>query len=410
MKRFLCLALVLHLYGAAALAQFTTATGTVTDTNNVPYACGTISAQLVVPGGTAPTLNGVGFTTVSSPVQLGCAIIPGSGTAGTFTMRLADNNVVQPAGTQWKFIVNIANAPPPLGTGPQFCTSTVTVTGASQTIAGLSTCPALSNVVGASVGGINAQSGAYTAVAADSGKLITQSAVANVTLPNPAPSANWWVTVKNNSSSDIAVAPNGLTLDAFAGNSLLAPGSAMTVFSNGTNYFSGNAGAAINNPGGNLTGTVTRTWVVGVPQTLPGSMKFSGSAAQINSASGAIELVNGGTTNGAIGWRNNGSTGDILLVPNTSDILTYQVAAANAHPMRPIEQGSCAMAAGTTCTFTIGASFAATPITLASIDAASTPPATAISVKCSVSGTTVTVTAGASNSLTWDCALIGNPN
>lgn len=72
--------------------------------------------------------------------------------------------------------------------------------------------------------------------------------------------------------------------------------------------------------------------------------------------------------------------------------------------------GSCAMVASTTCTFTLTAAFTGTPLTFPSIDAVSTVPATANSAKCSVSGTTVTITAGISNSLTWDCLLIGNPN
>ena len=72
--------------------------------------------------------------------------------------------------------------------------------------------------------------------------------------------------------------------------------------------------------------------------------------------------------------------------------------------------GSCAMVSGTTCTFSISKAYTGTPLSFVSIDAASAPPATAISAKCAVSSTTVTITAGASNSLTWDCLLIGNPN
>ena len=82
----------------------------------------------------------------------------------------------------------------------------------------------------------------------------------------------------------------------------------------------------------------------------------------------------------------------------------------NPHNLAVSEVGSCAMSAATTCTFSIGFAFSSTPKTFASIDAASTVPATANSAKCSVSGTTVTITAGISNSLTWDCLLIGNPN
>jgi hypothetical protein len=83
---------------------------------------------------------------------------------------------------------------------------------------------------------------------------------------------------------------------------------------------------------------------------------------------------------------------------------------SNIHKLALTDSGSCAMAAGTTCTFSIGAAFNSTPLTFPSIDGASTVPATANSAKCSISGTTVTITAGISNSLTWDCVLVGNPN
>jgi hypothetical protein len=140
-KRFLFLFCVLCLASLPAAAQFTTVTGTVKDVNGLAYAGGTISASLVVPGGSSPTLNGVGFTGSMSPIGL-------DGT-GSFTARLADNNVVLPSGTQWKFQVNIAGVPPPLGTGPQTCIATVTITGAAQSISSsFSSCPALSNTGG----------------------------------------------------------------------------------------------------------------------------------------------------------------------------------------------------------------------------------------------------------------------
>jgi hypothetical protein len=69
--------------------------------------------------------------------------------------------------------------------------------------------------------------------------------------------------------------------------------------------------------------------------------------------------------------------------------------------------GSCTMSSGTTCTFTATATFT-NYLAFASIDHASTP--TANVAKCSISGTTVTITAALSNSLTWDCLLIGNPS
>jgi hypothetical protein len=49
-------------------------------------------------------------------------------------------------------------------------------------------------------------------------------------------------------------------------------------------------------------------------------------------------------------------------------------------------------------------------VSFVSIDQASAPPVTAIAANCSLSGMNVTITAGASNSLTWDCMIVGNPN
>jgi hypothetical protein len=67
--------------------------------------------------------------------------------------------------------------------------------------------------------------------------------------------------------------------------------------------------------------------------------------------------------------------------------------------------GSCSMSSGTTCTITLGAAFTSTPLCFV------TPQGTtAAYAACSVSGTTVTITASASNSLTWGALVVGNPN
>jgi hypothetical protein len=137
----LCATLLLAPFAAA---QFTIVSGTVKDVNGLAYAGGTISASLVVPGGCNPTLNGVGFTGSMSPIGLD--------PTGSFTARLADNNVINCGGTgttSWKFLVNITGVPLPLGTGPQTCTATLTITGASQSISSsFAACPALSNSSG----------------------------------------------------------------------------------------------------------------------------------------------------------------------------------------------------------------------------------------------------------------------
>lgn len=66
--------------------------------------------------------------------------------------------------------------------------------------------------------------------------------------------------------------------------------------------------------------------------------------------------------------------------------------------------GTCAMSAGTSCTFTIGHTFT-TPICNATVQST-----TVIAGGCTVSGTTVTVTAASSNSSTWAAFVTGNPS
>lgn len=71
--------------------------------------------------------------------------------------------------------------------------------------------------------------------------------------------------------------------------------------------------------------------------------------------------------------------------------------------------GSCTMMTATSCTFTITASFSNTPLTFVSQDG-SNASVSQIAAKCSLSGTTVTITAATGNGLTWDCLIVGNPN
>ena len=70
--------------------------------------------------------------------------------------------------------------------------------------------------------------------------------------------------------------------------------------------------------------------------------------------------------------------------------------------------GKCAMSDETSCSFRTAARFTHY-LSVVSIDPSSSPPTPAISAKCSLSGTTATITAGAPNSLTWDCLFVGNP-
>jgi len=137
----LCFAAILF-FSSSALAQRTVVSGTVTDLNGIPYSGGTLEATLTLPlGAGGATLNGVQISGATQRVTLD--------SAGSFLMQLPDNNVVLPGGTQWTFAVNISpGVAPPLGTGPQSCTATLTITGASQSISSnLSVCPALTRSI-----------------------------------------------------------------------------------------------------------------------------------------------------------------------------------------------------------------------------------------------------------------------
>src|SRR6202007_3464390 len=96
------LLLLFSAFPAFGQGGFTTVSGTITDPNGIPWASGTISAQFITPGGTAPTLNGQPFTSTTASGLLG--------PTGSFTMRLGDNGVIacpkSPCGT-WQFTILI---------------------------------------------------------------------------------------------------------------------------------------------------------------------------------------------------------------------------------------------------------------------------------------------------------------
>ena len=104
----------------------------------------------------------------------------------------------------------------------------------------------------------------------------------------------------------------------------------------------------------------------------------------------------GGITNGARIWYD--QSNQRLRVSQNS---------GNQHRILYGEQGSCSMSSSAICTFSVDASFSSEPLCFVT---STTSPAPAISASCSVSGTTVTVSAGAPNSLTWNAILLGNPN
>ena len=193
---------------------------------------------------------------------------------------------------------------------------------------------------------------------------------------------------------------------------------------NGNNAASGSAAAtAINFYGGHVEEVVGSLGVklADVSGVNFYGTEFSGSTAGTYftiSESGAniTQAINlnglygtGSGTNWVVNTAATGGTSAFSTNPfNYVFKVSQAVAGGNVHPLFAAEDGTCTMATATTCTFSITASFTNTPLSYVSIDAASAPPGTAIDAKCAVSGTTVTITAGTSNSLKWDCMLVGN--
>jgi|SRR5579885_50688 len=135
------------LFVLPAAAQ-TIVTATVHDPAGIPYAYGSVKAQLVMTGVAAVT----GQPTVMVTNAQQCASsgqgsapcqIPFHGTvgpfstnsAGAFTVVLQDNALVTPAGTQWLFTVTeTPGVPAPFGFASQSFSVPITITGASQDI------------------------------------------------------------------------------------------------------------------------------------------------------------------------------------------------------------------------------------------------------------------------------------
>ena len=141
MKRPILILGVFLALAMPAAAQFTQVSATVTDPNGIPYGGATVSVTLVPAGGN-PTLNGVPFS-----AQLTAT----ADASGTFNLQLADNNIVLPGGTQWRFsICETPGVAPPFGFGSICFTSTQTITGASQslTVPFTAAAPALTRNIG----------------------------------------------------------------------------------------------------------------------------------------------------------------------------------------------------------------------------------------------------------------------
>jgi hypothetical protein len=128
MKIALVLAGAFLFTAVPAHAQFTLVSGTVQDPNGIPYAGGTLSALLVPGSSGGYTLNGAAYSGRIGPVSLDAT--------GSFTQNFGSNAIILPASSQWQITVqsNPGGISPPLGTGDQSFTVTVTISGATQSL------------------------------------------------------------------------------------------------------------------------------------------------------------------------------------------------------------------------------------------------------------------------------------
>src|SRR5260370_8465963 len=121
-KIFLAACLFLFVGSLAQAQTPTLVSGTITDTNGVPYSFAKVSAQLI-PSTASPTIivNGI-------PAQIGGQQNANADVNGVFTMNLFCNtagggcSVISPSGTQWQITVTKNPSPPPLPTLPNTST------------------------------------------------------------------------------------------------------------------------------------------------------------------------------------------------------------------------------------------------------------------------------------------------
>lgn len=283
--RVLVLALLVFTAASSALGQgLTVVSGTVTDAQGIVYVNGSLTVTLSLPIGTSGAiLNGVQVRGVVGPVQLD--------STGSFLLNLPDNTQLKCANsigqiitcapqTQWTFsITESPGVPPPLGTGPQSCSTTLTISGSSQSVSPqLSACPSLTRLVTGTVGpggggspGVTGGSCLATTVQPGqvcAGPLQTASGV------NPS--------FENSFTNAIATVPGA--------NSLSITGAPIVATSTALLFHNNSLGALPSIPTG-FSSILNTTQFSLFKQTLSSTATISPSVAWTGSPSGAINIL-----------------------------------------------------------------------------------------------------------------------
>jgi len=279
--KLLAIPLLLLLASLATWGQTTTVTGTIVDANGVPYSYARITASLAPAIGTAaagsqrPTVNGADFPRfayVTADVN------------GSFTLKLADNSLILPppvsGSWQWLFTIGMnPGIPPPLGKGPQQFTSTITISGASQSVSSTlsAAAPALTIALNGAGSGVTSVSGTANQVDVATGTTTPVISLdAAITLPG---------SLTAPTGSSVTFSGTG-TVNA---NQLL--GATVPTIAASTGYLYDNAGTlALSTSASNFTsGTLP---VAQIPTAIPigsvGSAGLTGTSPATISAAGAI--------------------------------------------------------------------------------------------------------------------------
>ena len=143
------------------------------------------------------------------------------------------------------------------------------------------------------------------------------------------------------------------------------------------------------------TGTTADTWI-GTDVVANGTQLTNGQLAfgAPVSISNYIDAVPNSTGyNPSTNWLTQLTAAGFALRTHLNQFSTGQFA------------GTCTMQNATTCTITVAARYTSTPGCVVTVQGSSP-----IAGACSVTGTTVTVTAASNNSATWAAMLFGNPN
>ncbi|MCU1273767.1 MAG: hypothetical protein JWO48_1198 [Bryobacterales bacterium] len=166
------------------------------------------------------------------------------------------------------------------------------------------------------IGGVNAKTANYTAVAGDDGKLVSMNGTTlTLTLPASPPSSTWKIFIENINSTALTVSRNGLNIDGTATNLTLNQNQGVVIFTDGSNYFTcegmgsggGGGGTAVYGEiasgtvnGSNVTFTLAHTPISGTERVYweDGRRLRSGGGNDYTISGGTITLANA-PSNGA---------------------------------------------------------------------------------------------------------------